>query len=57
MNLKKEIKIGTVTIGGTHPIAIQSMTNTKTCDIESTVKQINELAKIGTDIVRILMML
>ena len=47
MNLKKEIKIGTVTIGGNHPIAIQSMTNTKTRDIESTVRQINELAKIG----------
>ena len=53
MNLKKEIKIGTVTIGGNHPIAIQSMTNTKTRDIESTVRQINELAKIGADIVRI----
>lgn len=52
MNLKKEIKIGTVTIGGNHPIAIQSMTNTKTHDIESTVRQINELAKIGADIVR-----
>ena len=52
MNLKKEIKIGTVTIGGNHPIAIQSMTNTKTRDIESTVRQINELAKIGADIVR-----
>lgn len=52
MNFKKEIKIGTVTIGGNHPIAIQSMTNTKTRDIESTVRQINELAKIGADIVR-----
>ena len=52
MYLKKEIKIGTVTIGGNHPIAIQSMTNTKTRDIESTVRQINELAKIGADIVR-----
>ena len=36
----KEIKIGGVTIGGNHPIAIQSMTNTKTEDVEATVSQI-----------------
>ena len=52
MNLKKEIKIGTVTIGGNHPIAIQSMTNTKTKNIEATVKQIQELEDAGCEMVR-----
>ena len=36
----KEIQIGKVTIGGTNPIAIQSMTNTKTEDVKATVSQI-----------------
>lgn len=39
----REIQIGSVTIGGEHPIAIQSMTNTKTEDVEATVRQIREL--------------
>lgn len=51
--LKREIKIGNKLIGKNNPIAIQSMTNTNTKDIESTVKQINELEKNGCDIVRI----
>ena len=49
----KEIKIGNISIGGSNKIAIQSMTNTKTSDIPSTVKQINNLEKSGCDIVRI----
>ena len=41
----KEIQIGKVTIGGTNPIAIQSMTNTKTEDVKATVSQILQLEK------------
>ena len=48
----KEIKIGGVTIGGNHPIAIQSMTNTKTEDVEATVSQILTLERVGCDIIR-----
>lgn len=48
----KEIKIGNVIIGGSNPITIQSMTNTKTKDIKATVKQINELKDAGAQIVR-----
>lgn len=46
------IQIGNKVIGGNHPILIQSMTNTKTEDIEGTVKQILELEKAGCDIIR-----
>lgn len=48
----KEIKIGGVTIGGNHPIAIQSMANTKTEDVEATVSQILALERVGCDIIR-----
>ncbi len=48
----KEIKIGNVWIGGSHPIAIQSMTNTKTEDVEATVKQILALEAAGCEIIR-----
>lgn len=48
----KEVKIGTVTIGGGNPVAIQSMTNTKTEDVTATVKQILALEAAGCDIVR-----
>ena len=48
----KKIKIGNVEIGGGNPIAIQSMTNTETSDIEATVKQILQLEEAGCDIVR-----
>ncbi len=49
----KVIKIGKVNIGGHNPIAIQSMTKTKTCDIEGTIKQIKGLENAGCDIVRL----
>jgi len=49
----KTIKIGNVSIGGNHPIAIQSMAKTKTEDIEDTVKQIKELERSGCEIVRL----
>ncbi len=47
------LQIGRVAIGGQNPIAIQSMTNTDTHDVESTVNQIKALASAGCDIVRI----
>ena len=48
----KEVKIGNVWIGGSHPIAIQSMTNTKTEDVKATVQQILALEAAGCEIIR-----
>ncbi len=48
----REIQIGTVKIGGNHPIAIQSMTNTKTQDVDATVGQILKLEEAGCQIIR-----
>ena len=48
----REVKIGNRIIGGNHPIAIQSMTNTKTEDIAATVSQIQQLTKAGCEIIR-----
>lgn len=48
----RSFKIGNVKIGGNAPVSVQSMTNTKTEDIQSTLKQIKELAKAGCEIVR-----
>ncbi len=48
----KEVKIGNKVIGGNHPILIQSMTNTKTEDVDATVAQILELEQAGCDIIR-----
>ena len=48
----KKINIGGVTIGGGSPVAIQSMTNTKTEDVQATVHQILELEEAGCDIIR-----
>lgn len=50
---KIKIKIGNVEIGKDVPISIQSMTNTKTDDTYSTLKQIENLAKEGCDIIRV----
>ncbi|MBR3845914.1 MAG: flavodoxin-dependent (E)-4-hydroxy-3-methylbut-2-enyl-diphosphate synthase [Clostridia bacterium] len=49
----KKLRIGNIYIGGDSPIAIQSMTNTDTCDREATLKQILWLQSAGCDIVRI----
>ena len=49
----REIAIGERFIGGSHPVLIQSMCNTKTDDIEATTKQILELEKAGCDIIRV----
>lgn len=48
----KEVAIDSVVIGGTHPIAIQSMTNTHTEDIDQTIAQILRLEAAGCEIVR-----
>ena len=44
--------VGNVPVGGDAPISIQSMTNTRTQDVAATVKQINELAAAGCEIIR-----
>jgi (E)-4-hydroxy-3-methylbut-2-enyl-diphosphate synthase len=49
----RQVKVGGVPIGGGAPIAIQSMTNTKTADIAATIEQINRLVEAGCDIVRL----
>ena len=47
------IKVGKVKVGGDNPISVQSMTNTLTSDVKSTIKQIQEISKAGADIVRV----
>jgi len=49
----REVRIGDVTIGGRHPIAIQSMTNTRTADAVATAAQVARLARAGCPIVRV----
>ncbi len=49
----RQVKIGSVTIGGGAPIAVQSMTSTYTHDIDATVAQIQRLAGAGCDLVRV----
>ncbi len=49
----RQLKIGNVLVGGGAPIAIQSMNNTKTADVESTLNQLQSLAAQGCDIGRI----
>ena len=60
MNLSKytrrascEVRIGATTIGGNNPIAVQSMTNTTTADVEASVAQIERIANAGAPIVRL----
>lgn len=50
---KKQIRVGDVLIGGGAPVSVQSMTNTKTENVEATVAQIRRLEKAGCDIVRL----
>lgn len=49
----KVVKVGNVLIGGSNPIAIQSMTKSKTSDIVKTVQQIINLEKVGCEIIRL----
>jgi (E)-4-hydroxy-3-methylbut-2-enyl-diphosphate synthase len=47
------VRIGSVTVGGSAPIVVQSMANTDTADIESTVTQVKALARAGSELVRV----
>ena len=51
-NETKKVRIGDVWIGGGHPVAIQSMTNTRTEDVDATVDQVLRLEKAGCEITR-----
>jgi len=46
-DITKIVKIGNICIGGNNPVLIQSMTNTKTKDIDTTVEQIHRLEKVA----------
>ena len=48
-----QVSIGSVRVGGTAPIVVQSMTNTDTADIEATTRQVQSLARAGSELVRI----
>ena len=52
-NKTKVINVGKVKIGGDNPISVQSMTNTLTTNVKSTIKQINEIQSEGADLVRV----
>jgi len=49
----RRIMVGNVPIGDGAPVAVQSMTNTETCDVDATVQQINDLITVGADLVRV----
>ncbi len=55
LNRRKSVgvKIGSVIVGGCHPVVVQSMTNTDTADAEATAKQIQQLAAAGSELVRV----
>jgi (E)-4-hydroxy-3-methylbut-2-enyl-diphosphate synthase len=52
-NPTRSVRIGSLQIGAPHPIAVQSMTATKTQDVEATAALINDLAAAGADVVRV----
>lgn len=52
-NPTRTVQIGSIRIGADSPIAVQSMTATRTPDIDATVRQINDLVSAGADIVRV----
>ena len=47
------VSVGAITIGGEHPIVVQSMTNTDPADATATAKQVQQLAAAGSELVRI----
>ncbi|MFM7924143.1 MAG: flavodoxin-dependent (E)-4-hydroxy-3-methylbut-2-enyl-diphosphate synthase, partial [Planctomycetaceae bacterium] len=49
----RSVAIGSISIGSQHPIAVQSMTATRTQDIDATVRQIHDLEAAGADVVRV----
>jgi (E)-4-hydroxy-3-methylbut-2-enyl-diphosphate synthase len=52
-NPTRPVRVGRATLGGGHPIAVQSMCATRTSDVEATVRQILDLERAGADLVRI----
>jgi (E)-4-hydroxy-3-methylbut-2-enyl-diphosphate synthase len=52
-NPTREVRIGRIHVGSGHPVAVQSMTATKTQDVDATVGQVRQLEEAGADIVRI----
>ncbi|MCE2796557.1 MAG: (E)-4-hydroxy-3-methylbut-2-enyl-diphosphate synthase [Planctomyces sp.] len=52
-NPTRSVAIGSISIGSQHPIAVQSMTATRTQDIDATVRQIHDLEAAGADVVRV----
>ncbi len=51
--INRAVQVGAVTVGGGQPVVVQSMTNTDTADIASTVKQVAELWRAGSELVRV----
>ena len=49
----RAVRIGHVTVGGGAPVVVQSMTNTDTADVAATTKQVAELARAGSELVRV----
>jgi (E)-4-hydroxy-3-methylbut-2-enyl-diphosphate synthase len=52
-NPTRSVRVGSISIGGEHPIAVQSMTATPTRDAAATAEQVNQLQRAGADIVRV----
>ena len=52
-NDTRQVRVGNVAIGGQNKVVIQSMCNTKTKEVKSTIKQILELEKAGCEIIRV----
>src|ERR687889_2850533 len=53
MASKRQIRVGTVPVGGGAPVVVQSMTTTKTHDVEATTAQIAALVSAGCEVVRV----
>ncbi len=52
-NATRPVRVGSVTIGGDHPVAVQSMCATRTQDVDATVEQAESIRKAGGDVVRV----
>ena len=53
----RSVQVGNLTIGGNNHVVIQSMCNTKTKNVEATIKQINALEQAGCELVRVAVLL
>ena len=49
----RQVMVGDIAVGGGAPIVVQSMTNTDTADVQATARQVEELARAGSELVRI----